>query len=1137
MKRLFLFSTAILLLAVFLSSCFQPQKKVEVIDLGIVEYTQEIIFLTQEDSGEYVFFIRAPDSFVEVDGEFIGKMTYWVDYDTKELVVNHTFESDWMLTELWLGYSLSVQGLDKNGDGELEKADLDDHVIVNPKSANFTYRKSLESFIQEDTTVFYFAVHLFLEKEVEENVFSSKLFKYEHGVCKFQVTYFNENGQKDPWLNGFIDGDAKGSKSGEYDWILTKTASPTVVPNFPSSSGTEKQIEYILEAKRLPLKEGTTFSISGSAGVLNSGDATAKNVQVELQLQKSVGATWQDIGSPKKRSLGDIDPGYKSVPFSFSFSGNEGDYFRVSMKITSDNFPTTFVYETFLMPKPAEMQPLDANATVEDQPFPPTGFEVLNHSSAGWPWNIADTSLATKTYFVTIRSIEQLQAGEYWLTNTATLTESDTKDERVDDAIVQIIVIGGSEDSGTLQATTTHEIVWNREIEYDWELEKRVLPDSVTLTQGASQTFVYTLSATRLETPVASGSDVHSLTGEVEVLFTSTGITMASNLKIHVQLESSINGSDWSTEGATVSVDTSSKNSFSSGEEHTYPFSIPGFTPIEGKFYRVTAYVKADGPFPTQDTSDHSGSHYPNITKKYDEEANVDDLLGNIEDASGNPVLGFSITDIVSHPSWPTDISTNTKYVYSIRIENIEAAQGTYFLTNNATLTEKDTKEKKDDSQTVVIIVPDPSVETGSIDASVTHEVLWTNEIPYEWDLEKSVYPEHATLADGQTASFDYSLIVSRIEGQTTGTATYTITGIATATNVGDFPLTEVLLEVEFDGETKTLISASDSVSLNLGESVDRTFTFVRSSLSSPVSVTVIATGTAVTDYSDTDSSTSDIPESPTSTDYLNESAYLGDEFTNLSEFELHGFTVVSTPLNWRVHIDSSDLDGNGEAAFNYPVDITNYSADFENSPYFLHNIATLYKEDTGNVYYATDDATVTIYTPTEGGFRTQTQGGWGSSASGNNPGAYRDANFSHAFPSGLVIGDATGYKAIFTTSASIENFLPAGGTSGSLDQNYKDPPETSAGVLAGQAVALTLSVGFDLYDPNFCTSSYNLKDLVIVTGTFKDWTVAEVLAEANRYLAGLGSSFTASQLNDVLDAINQNYVDGTHDNGFLRLP
>src|SRR3989344_5045106 len=31
----------------------------------------------------------------------------------------------------------------------------------------------------------------------------------------------------------------------------------------------------------------------------------------------------------------------------------------------------------------------------------------------------------------------------------------------------------------------------------------------------------------------------------------------------------------------------------------------------------------------------------------------------------------------------------------------------------------------------------------------------------------------------------------------------------------------------------------------------------------------------------------------------------------------------------------------------------------------------------------------------------TYTQGGWGTKASGNNPGTYRDENFSAAFPSG----------------------------------------------------------------------------------------------------------------------------------------
>ncbi|MHA1483248.1 MAG: hypothetical protein ACTSQA_07420 [Candidatus Heimdallarchaeaceae archaeon] len=94
-------------------------------------------------------------------------------------------------------------------------------------------------------------------------------------------------------------------------------------------------------------------------------------------------------------------------------------------------------------------------------------------------------------------------------------------------------------------------------------------------------------------------------------------------------------------------------------------------------------------------------------------------------------------------------------------------------------------------------------------------------------------------------------------------------------------------------------------------------------------------------------------------------------------------------------------------------------------------------------------------------GFRTQTQGGWGTSAKGNNPGVYRDANFDSAFPNGLTVGDGTsGYYAHFTSSISIKNFLPAKKTSAPFSKNHDNPTKTEAGILAGQVVALTLNIG-----------------------------------------------------------------------------
>lgn len=159
------------------------------------------------------------------------------------------------------------------------------------------------------------------------------------------------------------------------------------------------------------------------------------------------------------------------------------------------------------------------------------------------------------------------------------------------------------------------------------------------------------------------------------------------------------------------------------------------------------------------------------------------------------------------------------------------------------------------------------------------------------------------------------------------------------------------------------------------------------------------------------------------------------------------------------------------------------------------------------------------------GDFRTQTQGGWGTSASGNNPGTYRDANFEAAFPDGLTVG---GYYTInLTSSFAVQNFLPQGGPAATLTMNYLDP-SASISVFAGQVVALSLSVGFDLYDPDFGASSVNLKDLVFASGVFEGQTVEYLLEEANRVLGGgVIGGYSIGELNDAVASINENFVDG----------
>ena len=167
-------------------------------------------------------------------------------------------------------------------------------------------------------------------------------------------------------------------------------------------------------------------------------------------------------------------------------------------------------------------------------------------------------------------------------------------------------------------------------------------------------------------------------------------------------------------------------------------------------------------------------------------------------------------------------------------------------------------------------------------------------------------------------------------------------------------------------------------------------------------------------------------------------------------------------------------------------------------------------------------------------GFRTQTQGGWGQAAAGNNNGAYRDANFSAAFPSGLTVGCTTNHTIDLSSAQDVEDFLPSGSTPSALTQSYTNPGTTYNNVLAGQVVALSLNIGFDDYDANFGASSTLLKDLTVVSGTFAGQTVQNVLDEANSFLGGCGSTYTASQLNAAVTAINENFVGGNSTGNYL---
>jgi hypothetical protein len=167
------------------------------------------------------------------------------------------------------------------------------------------------------------------------------------------------------------------------------------------------------------------------------------------------------------------------------------------------------------------------------------------------------------------------------------------------------------------------------------------------------------------------------------------------------------------------------------------------------------------------------------------------------------------------------------------------------------------------------------------------------------------------------------------------------------------------------------------------------------------------------------------------------------------------------------------------------------------------------------------------------GQLRTQTIGGWGTTPSGNNPGTYLAANFAAAFPNGLTIGcDNT---LTLTSPEAIQEFLPSGTSPTALpDGDMLDPGGAYNNVFAAQLVGLTLSVGFDNYDPDFGASEFALEQGVLASGPFAGWTVEQLLTEANAAIGGCESAFSFSEISGALTGVNENYVDGTQDNGFI---
>lgn len=194
------------------------------------------------------------------------------------------------------------------------------------------------------------------------------------------------------------------------------------------------------------------------------------------------------------------------------------------------------------------------------------------------------------------------------------------------------------------------------------------------------------------------------------------------------------------------------------------------------------------------------------------------------------------------------------------------------------------------------------------------------------------------------------------------------------------------------------------------------------------------------------------------------------------------------------------------------------------------------------------------------GSFRTFTQAQWDLAPTANpSPGTYCERHFEPIFfnasVNGLVVGvvKEPAYAYVrFTTAESVRNFLPQTGAPIPLTDSGEDPLAGSFNsALAGEVVALKLNIYYDDYERSRTRrrSGTILSHLIVTKGPFQGLDVSRLLTIGERVLgrdpartttyplfAGGTKTFsyTAEQVHQAIEQVNQNFAGGTVNQGFL---
>ncbi len=273
------------------------------------------------------------------------------------------------------------------------------------------------------------------------------------------------------------------------------------------------------------------------------------------------------------------------------------------------------------------------------------------------------------------------------------------------------------------------DVAWTIKKDYDWSFSKSVEKEVIKLILGEEEIIKYIIEATRDERETMDST--YTITGNIVV--SNTGSSTVNDIEVTAELSK--------LETKTLS----GAETIEPGKDVSYGFS---FVTKEKKLeYTVISTVTSEDGIATNSVNAILPDE-PTAEISLDETSSIEDEITNLPE-------GFQIEPDVTSRTWHIT-EPSTKLEYSVTLSNDSTGSDICYLSNIATLTENDSKQKLAKSATVTIVEkilkdqPSPYVVAGE-----EADLIYSFEFPVdscEYDISGNATILNAALSDDEKA-------------------------------------------------------------------------------------------------------------------------------------------------------------------------------------------------------------------------------------------------------------------------------------------------------------------------------------------------------------------------------------------------